>query len=244
MRCWGLTDRGSVRTENQDSFIIEKVKDENGDEICVCVVCDGMGGAKAGDVASSIASQTFINQVKKGLVGGDPRRELIGEAVSFANESVLMKARESEEYSGMGTTIVAGIIDDKSAVIANIGDSRCYHVNKSGIKQITKDHSLVEDMIDRGEILREDAWKHPNKNLITRVLGTDLGTRFDIFEVELAEKDCLLFCTDGLSNIVNPQELLFELIHGGQIETAAARMMKIALGRNAPDNVTVVVLAE
>ncbi|NLL40185.1 MAG: Stp1/IreP family PP2C-type Ser/Thr phosphatase [Clostridiales bacterium] len=244
MRCWGLTDRGAVRNENQDSFIIEKVLDVNGDEVCVCVVCDGMGGAKAGDVASSIAAQAFINHVKEGLRSGQPRRELIGNAVSFANESVLLKARESEEYSGMGTTIVAGIADNKNAVIVNIGDSRCYHVNKSGIRQVTKDHSLVEDMIDRGEILREEAWKHPNKNLITRVLGTDLGTRFDIFEVELARKDCLLFCTDGLSNIVNPQELLFEIIHGGQIETAAARMMKIALGRNAPDNVTVVVLAE
>lgn len=244
MRCWGLTDRGAVRSENQDSFKIEKVTVENGEELCICVVCDGMGGAKAGDVASSIASQAFINHVREGLRSGEPRRKIIGDAVNFANESVLAKAGESEEYSGMGTTIVACIADNKSAVIANIGDSRCYLVNKSGIRQITKDHSLVEDMIDRGEILREEAWKHPNKNLITRVLGTDKGTQFDIFEVELEQNDCLLFCTDGLSNIVNPQELLFEIIHGGQIETAAARMMKIALGRNAPDNVTVVVLAE
>lgn len=244
MRCWGLTDRGAVRADNQDSFIIETIKDENDRKLCICVICDGMGGAKAGDVASRLAAQTFVQCVKEGLSNGETRRELIGKAAFQANESVLMKARESEEFSGMGTTLVGCIADDKRAVIVNIGDSRCYHVGRTGIRQITKDHSLVEDMIDRGEILREEAWKHPNKNLITRALGTDLGTRFDIFEIELAEKDCLLFCTDGLSNIVNSQELLFEIIHGGQIETAAARMMKIALGRNAPDNVTVVVLAE
>ncbi len=244
MRCWGLTDKGSVRQENQDSFLAETICAADGNEVTICVVCDGIGGAKAGNVASDIASRTFLKIVKDGIINGEPVRELTERAVYQANELVYEKAYENAEYGGMGTTLVAAVVVSNNATIVNVGDSRCYLVNESGIVQITKDHSLVEDMIDRGEILREEAWRHPSKNLITRALGTDLVTRCDIFTLELGEKDCLLLCTDGLSNIVNPQELLFELVYGGEIETAVTRMMDIALGRSASDNVTVVVIAK
>ena len=244
MRCWGLTDKGSVRQQNQDTFLTETVQTTDGNEVTICVVCDGIGGAKAGNVASDIASHAFLRIVKDGIQSGEPIRELAARAVHDANELVYKKAHESVQYNGMGTTLVAAVAEEKNATIINVGDSRCYLANESGIIQITKDHSLVEDMIDRGEILREEAWRHLSKNLITRALGTDLFTRCDIFNLRLGEKDCLLLCTDGLSNIVNPQELLFELVYGGEIETAVARMMDIALGRSASDNVTVVVMAK
>ena len=127
--------------------------------------------------------------------------------------------------------------------MANVGDSRCYIIENGGIRQITRDHSLVEDMVDKGELTREQAWKHPRKNLITRAVGTESSVDCDIFSTVLGEGSYMLLCSDGLSNIVNSQEMLFEVLYGGSIDTAAQRMMDIALGRNASDNVTVVLLA-
>ena len=206
----------------------------------LCVVCDGMGGARAGDLASVTARDAFTEKIKSDF---DPNMDIsciMKAAAEWANEMVMKKAAESIEYRGMGTTLVAALVYGEKAVVANVGDSRCYIIKNSEIKQITKDHSLVEDMIDKGELSREQAWRHPRKNLITRAIGTEEKVECDIFKFEFDIGDYMLLCSDGLSNIVNSQEMLFEVLYGGSSDTAAQRMMDIALGRNASDNVTVV----
>jgi protein phosphatase len=216
--------------------------DINGKAITAALVCDGMGGAKAGNVASSMAVDYFENILTDKLISFKDADEIIGDIVYDANKAIYEKSMSNDMYSGMGTTFVAAVVQDKNALIANIGDSRCYHISKEGIRQVTKDHSLVEDMVDRGEIDRSEAWQHPRKNYITRALGTERDIECDYFRIELAEGDVLILCSDGLSNKVSSQELLFEVLYGGSIESAAQRMLDIALLRGAPDNVTVIVM--
>lgn len=245
MEYWALTDKGMVRSVNQDTFFAGEIKNDAGETAFLCAVCDGMGGARAGDLASITARETFVEAVKFGFrLKSDDIPALMRAAAEKANEAVLEKAKENEDFHGMGTTLVAAMISDNKAVVANVGDSRCYIIKDGAIRQITKDHSLVEDMIDKGELSREQAWKHPRKNLITRAVGTDNRLECDIFEPDFAHGDYMLLCSDGLSNIVNSQEMLFEVLYGESRETAAQRMMDIALSRNASDNVTIVLLSK
>lgn len=241
MRYWGLTDKGSVRAANQDSFYAGKVDGMSGETV-LCVVCDGMGGAKAGDFASATALASFRKTAEKCLLSGESPEKAIKKAAAEANRAVKEKADENPDYYGMGTTLVAAIASEKEAVVANVGDSRCYIIRNETISQITKDHSLVETMVDSGELSREQAQRHPRKNYITRAVGTENSVECDVFHKKLKRGDRLLLCSDGLSNIVNQHEMLYEICFGDRIETAAYRMLDIALGREAPDNVTVVLL--
>ena len=143
----------------------------------------------------------------------------------------------------MGTTRVAALADGEEALILNEGDSRAYHLSEEGgIVRVTRDHSLVEDLVQRGELTREQARTHPHKNLITRALGAEPELRADVFRQPLAAGDYLLLCSDGLSNVVSEQELLYEVVHGGEACTCCRRLLEIALHRGAPDNVTAVLI--
>lgn len=143
----------------------------------------------------------------------------------------------------MGTTLVAALAGEEEALILNEGDSRAYHISEeSGISQVTRDHSLVEDLVERGELTRDQARVHPHKNLITRALGAEPDLKADSFRRELAEGDFLLLCSDGLSNVVSEQEILYEVVHGGEACTCCRRLLDIALHRGAPDNVTAVLI--
>lgn len=245
MKYWGLTDKGAVRSMNQDSFFADTVGKLGGKDVVLCLVCDGMGGAKAGDLASSTARDVFVEAIKSDVAAGNGNfRVIMADAASKANRTIMELAENNPDYRGMGTTLVAAILCEDKTTVINVGDSRCYIIKDNEIKQITKDHSLVEDMIDKGELSREQAWRHPRKNLITRAVGTEHSVHCDTFEVELEPGDHLLLCSDGLSNIVNAQEMLFEVLYGDSSDTAADRMMQIALGRNASDNVTVVLLSK
>ncbi len=243
MRFWGLSDKGSVRSENQDAILAEQYIAESGIETAILVVCDGMGGANAGGLAAAIAAETFVKYLKPGLDSEISPRNLLTRCALLANEAVYEKGRSSAEFRGMGTTLVAAVGDGERMTIVNIGDSRCYLCREGEMIRVTRDHSLVEEMVERGEIMREEAWRHPGKNYITRALGTDRSARCDVFEVDLAEGEYLLLCTDGLTNVVNPQELLFELFYGGEPETAAQRMLDIAIERGAPDNVSLILFS-
>ena len=244
MRYWALTDTGCVRPGNQDSWLVRSTERQEGlGPILTAVVCDGMGGAKAGNVASRMGVEHFAELLCPILEDVEQADVLIPQAVNEANDAIFDLAMAEPDYEGMGTTLVAAVTDGRNARIVNIGGSRCYLVRGKVIRQITKDHSLVQDLVDRGEIDRADAWLHPQRNYITRALGTDEAVRCDIFREELEPGDVLLLCTDGLSGIVNPQELLFEIAYGGSLDTAAQRMMDIALERGAPDNVTLVLLS-
>lgn len=242
MQAWGLTDAGNVRTQNQDDYRIEKLS-----ETCVlAVVCDGMGGAKSGNVASRLAGEVFSEEVKRSFqenMTPEEAEKVLRSAVTLANISVFEHAQISEEFTGMGTTLVACLIYPAATLILNIGDSRAYHIDADGISRVTTDHSVVELMVIRGELTPEQAKTHPSKNLITRAVGTAKQVFADAFHLQTRAGDCILLCSDGLSNQMSDQEILFEVAHGAQKEDCCQRLMEIAKDRGAPDNVTAVLIA-
>ena len=237
MQYWGISDPGSVRTQNQDSYQVE-VLDKN---TLLCVVCDGMGGAKSGNVASSLAADVFTQEIKrmwKPDMDPEKQDQMLRGAVKLANFTVYDQAKQFEEFDGMGTTLVAILLQGKSATVVNVGDSRAYVLNDEGIRQVTVDHSLVQMMIRHGELTPEQAKTYPGKNLITRAIGTEAVVECDIFHSRTKKGECFLLCTDGLSNMVDDQELLFEVVHGMDKKSGPQRLLDIAKNRGAPDNVT------
>ena len=240
MNSWAITDKGIVRRQNQDAYFAYCNDDK---KFALLLVCDGMGGAKAGNIASETATEVFMNTVKEGYAEDHSCAELenlMQKAILAANETVYEMSLASDEYSGMGTTLVAAIITRDHAVVLNVGDSRAYHIAEREIKQITKDHSFVEDLIDRGDISREEAQHHPNKNLITRALGTCPEIACDIFSVDMHSGEYLLLCTDGLTNELEDYEILYEVNHAQSLEECCEKLLQITIARGAPDNVTIV----
>ena len=243
MQYWGLTDPGCVRTQNQDAYQIAQL-DRN---TVLAVLCDGMGGAKSGNIASALAIDVFVQELRRVHKAGmsqEAIEQMLISGAKLANFTVYDQAKQFEEFDGMGTTLVAAYITGKKVTVVNVGDSRCYHVNREGIQQVTKDHSLVELMVERKELTPEQARNYPGKNYITRAVGTETTVESDLFQLKLERGDALLLCSDGLSNIVDEQEMLFEIVHGVNKEYCCQRLLDIAKMRGAPDNVTsVLVLA-
>ncbi len=235
---WGVTDTGAVRQQNQDAYHLSITEHAP----AIAVVCDGMGGAKAGNVASTLAVETFMDALREQRDRGADSEQALRTAVKEANDVVFYRASIDPDCQGMGTTMVAALLEGDSAFILNIGDSRCYHITGDGITKITRDHSVVEDLVARGQITPEEARLHPRKNLITRALGAEEYIRADLYQRRLAEGEYLLLCSDGLSNVVTDQEMLYEILHGGEPRDCCARLLQIAMDRGAPDNVTVVLL--
>ena len=241
MQCWGLTDQGCVRPQNQDTYQIEQL-DKNS---LLCIVCDGMGGAKSGNIASTLAADVFVQEVRRSFKSGMDREKLgqmMMAAAKLANFTVYDQAQQFEEFDGMGTTLVAVLIQGKEAVLVNVGDSRAYIVSPDGIRCLTKDHSLVQMMVDRGELTPERARTYPGKNFITRAIGTEPVVDCDLFHRNVDRGDYLLLCSDGLSNMMDDQEILFEVIHGVNKQHCCRRLLEIAKNRGAPDNVTSVLI--
>lgn len=242
MQAWGLTDVGNVRSQNQDAFRIDRISDQ----ALLAVVCDGMGGAKSGNVASRLAGEVFAEEVLRSFREEATLQEteqMLRAAAKLANISVYEHSQISEEYSGMGTTLVACLIYEKGTLILNIGDSRAYYVDADGIRRVTTDHSLVEMMVLRGELTPEEAKVHPRRNLITRAVGTTGSVTPDLFSLQPQRGDCLLLCSDGLSNLISEQEILFEVAHGARKDDCCQRLVEIAKERGAPDNVTALLVA-
>ena len=211
----------------------------------LCVVCDGMGGAKSGNVASTLAAEVFIEEVRRTWKSGmdaDEAEQMLRGAVKLANFTVYDQAMQLEEFSGMGTTLVAALIQGKEVTIVNVGDSRAYGVGRKGIRRLTVDHSLVQMMVERGELTPERARTYPGKNYITRAIGTEPVVECDVFRLDVERGDCLLLCSDGLSNIMDDQEMLFEVVHGVNKQYCCQRLLDIAKNRGAPDNVTCVMV--
>lgn len=241
MEAWGLTDVGNVRSQNQDAFRIVEL----GKDALLAVVCDGMGGAKSGNVASRLASEVFSEEVKRSFSAGltpDEAEQMLRAAAKLANISVFEQSQLSEDYAGMGTTLVAALTYPRATLVLNIGDSRAYLINADGVQCITRDHSVVEMMVQRGELTPEQAKTHPSKNLITRAVGTEASVFSDVFRVETVPEDCILLCSDGLSNQMADQEILFEVVHGARRDDCCRRLLEIAKNRGAPDNVTSVLI--
>jgi protein phosphatase len=169
---------------------------------------------------------------------GEKLDQMLQGAVKLANFTVFDQAQQFEEFSGMGTTLVAVLIHGRSATIVNVGDSRAYRVNRDGIRRLTTDHSLVQMMVERGDLTPEQARTYPGKNYITRAIGTEPVVQCDVFHLDVERGDCLLLCSDGLSNIMDDQEILFEVVHGVNKQYCCQRLLDIAKNRGAPDNVT------
>ena len=241
MEYWVLSDIGCVRTSNQDACTVVEL-DKN---TLLCVVCDGMGGAKSGDVASALAVDVFSQEVKlsyksdmdMGLV-----EQVLKNALKLANFTVYDQSRQFEEFSGMGTTLVAALVRNKGVSVLNVGDSRAYRIDNEGIRQITEDHSLVQLMVNRGELTPEQAKHYPGKNYITRAVGTESMTEGDVFHEKPEKGTYLLLCSDGLTNLLDDQEILFEVIHGADKQACCQTLVDIAKRRGAPDNVTCVLV--
>ena len=242
MQFWALTDPGCVRPQNQDAYQMEQL-DRN---TLLCVVCDGMGGAKSGNVASNLAVDVFMEEVRRVWTSGMDQAaidQMLEGAVKLANFTVFDQAQQFAEFSGMGTTLVAMLVQNKEVTIVNVGDSRAYGVNRNGIRRLTVDHSVVQLMVSRGEITREQAKTYPGKSLITRAIGTETIVPCDIFHKKVSKGNFFLLCSDGLSNLMDDQEILFEVAHGQEKEKCCQRLLDIAKKRGAPDNVTSVLVA-
>ena len=241
MELWGITDSGKVRRQNQDVF--KTLYDEE-KGIAVLVVCDGVGGANAGNVASALAADTFMHYIGKYIehIGTiDDIAAEMSDAVYAANKTVYYKSVHEDEFAGMGTTLTAVISTNEGEVVVNVGDSRTYNATTKKITQVTRDHTVVEEMIARGDITRAEARRHPNKHLITRALGMNPKETPDVFFLNLESGDYLLLCSDGLSEVILDSEMLFQLQSGLSVQECCENLIEIALSRGAPDNVTVVI---
>ena len=243
MKSFGLTDKGKVRKDNQDSFIIEKC---DAKDCLVVALCDGMGGAKAGGLASQLSNKAFVSYIYAKLTSRVNRaldfQKILRDACTEANGVAYEYSQFDEEYNGMGTTIVGGVVKSNgNGYIINVGDSRAYHISRrlDCITQITRDHSLVEDLVEYGAITKEQAKTHPQRNVITRALGSEAQVEADYFEFSLQGGDFLLLCSDGLSNIVSDEEILAYAKEYPEPELLCRSLMSKALNRGAGDNVTV-----
>ena len=226
------SDVGIVRSLNEDyaGYIEEE-------EFKLYVVADGMGGHNAGEVASEMAVKAVEAYVKENYK--EQGSNVLENAVLFANEKIYNKAIVGSEYKGMGTTLVAALVYRNTIIVANVGDSSCFGVIDNNITKITKDHSLVQELIDSGSITEEEGRNHPKKNVITRALGTNNVVKIDIFKVDINTYDKYLLCTDGLSNEVLKEEILREISDINDYNTACDKLVLLAKNRGGRDNITV-----
>lgn len=243
MEYFGITDIGRVRKENQDTFMFAEL--QNNDSVAA-VVCDGMGGANGGQIASELSSFSFCEYLKSNFISQSAdisAAQLLQDAVTYANDTVYMKSLSDKKLRGMGTTLVAGLFIGEYAIFINVGDSRAYIMSSNdGIRQITRDHSLVEDLISKGNITREEAKTHPHKNLITKAIGTSPRCIGDIYKVKLNDGDRILLCSDGLSNVMSDELLYNGSMKYEDIRESCEYLISSALEMDASDNVTAVVI--
>lgn len=240
MRAFSITDVGVKRKMNQDYVFCEE--NAVGSFSNLFIVADGMGGHKAGDYASRTCVETVVKNIED-----SPLRTPIStmeEAIHEANKRLYEEAANNSDLEGMGTTFVAAMISEENLLyVANIGDSRLYIINGDQIKQVTEDHSLVEEMIKNGELDRKEARFHPNKNIITRALGTAKEVVADYFEVPLIEGDVVLLCSDGLCNMMEDDDIMYIVRHCHEdIQTAARQLIEKANENGGKDNISIILI--
>lgn len=237
IRSYALTDIGQKRQLNQD--YIYHSETPVGNLPNVFIVADGMGGHNAGDYASRLAVETVVEEI--GASFEKNAVKILNNAIRRANEQLRKRAREDKALSGMGTTIVAATCIGRYLEVANVGDSRLYVISDE-IRQITEDHSLVEEMVRMGGLDKEAARNHPDKNIITRAVGARRDVEVDFFNVELQTGDLVLLCSDGLTNMVD-DEMICRILKGdGNLEDRVEELMKTANENGGKDNISVIVI--
>jgi len=238
-----LTDIGRARKSNQDTCRFE-VRDEG--RQAIFVVCDGMGGAQAGNVASEIAAKVFhehLCEYIRPTMSDKYMESILINAVNFSNYEVYRKSLASEECRGMGTTLVGGFTAGNTMALANVGDSRAYIVRADGIARLTRDHSLVEEMLLRGDITEAEAREHPRRNLITRALGTDEKVEADLYGCKIETGEMLLLCSDGLTNMLSDEDILRCVREEQDLQSRCERLIREANDNGGFDNITVVLIS-
>lgn len=236
----GKSDSGKVRSTNQDAYHIAIISDD----VAWSVVCDGMGGASGGNVASLVAVGALSENINKNfnieMQDESIKNMLIG-ALTNANVLVNQKSHQNSELNGMGTTAVLSFIKNNSAHIVHAGDSRAYFISGDSITQITRDHTMVQYLVDTGEITSEEAKTHPKKHLITRALGVQETLDAEYNYVEINSNDKIIMCSDGLTNLVEPDEIL-KIVTENHIDKAIDLLVELANERGGTDNITVVIM--
>ena len=241
MKVVAKTDKGLVRENNQDAYSVGELPGE----VTWAVVCDGMGGAAGGNIASTLAVKVISEKITSCYnekMRDASIKNLLDSAITAANIEVFDMAYAHPELSGMGTTVVCAIVRGSDVFIAHAGDSRAYLVSKNDIKQITTDHSMVQDMVNKGELTVVQAENHPNKNIITRAIGVEKQIDIEHDQVELEKDETLILCTDVLTNFVSAEDMKND-ISDGQYYAFADRLVKRANKNGGGDNITVVAIA-
>lgn len=232
MNTHALTDVGRTRETNEDAVLVDEI---NGRQLLI--VADGMGGHAAGDVASEEATAEIHRVIDKRLTNGDTDSEaILSDAVEAANQRLQRLIEDDASLYGMGTTVVAALIAEAEATIVNVGDSRAYHIGET-IEQVTVDQSLVQELVDSGEITKEEAQTHPQRNVVSQALGTNTSVAPDLYEVSVS--DTLLLCSDGLSEEVDEIRIAEVVTETSSLESAAERLIKLANKNGGSDNITV-----
>lgn len=233
MEIFAKTHKGMVREQNEDSYAVKEL-----DSYSVMIVADGMGGHQAGEVASSMA----IEKIQEYMVQHQDESipQMLEEALAYANEQIYIRSKESASYTAMGTTAVVCCIFDNEAYFANVGDSRAYLLGKEGMEQVTEDHSLVMELLRQGQITAEEAEIHPQRNVITRALGTDRVTNADLFHCELKPDDMILLCSDGLTGMLGDEEIASVMWEEIPPEERLEKLIALANDRGGYDNITVI----
>ena len=239
MKAFAATDVGKVREVNQDCVFSSTVP--VGCLPNLFIVADGMGGHKAGDIASRLTVDSVVDKLSK--VNSKDYISVITDTIIKVNKEVIDKAAESQDYAGMGTTLVVATVFDNILKVANVGDSRLYVVGED-IIQITRDHSLVEEMVINGQLDRADARVDKRKNIITRAIGGESKVEAEMFSVELKPEDKILMCSDGLSNMVDDAEILEIINREPDIEKAARMLIDAANENGGKDNISVVIVEQ
>lgn len=222
------TDVGCVREHNEDSLVVAPP---------LYVVCDGMGGHAAGEVASEIAVNVIADRAP-----ATPDAAALGQAVEEANLAIIQAAREGVGRAGMGCTCTAAMLENERLIVAQVGDSRAYLLHGGTLQQITRDHSLMADFIEAGQITPEEARVHPQRSVITRALGSDPRTQPDLFEINVNTGDRLLICSDGLTSMIEDYEIEDILNRTPDPQIAASKLVNAAIAAGGHDNVTVIVV--
>ena len=241
MRSRFATDIGLAREENQDS-----VRCEYFGHNILAVVCDGMGGERAGKEASSIAVEEFFQRFSAGYsqsLTDDEIRTLLISSVSAANSVIYTRARFDFKNFGMGTTLVAAFVTNRSAFIVNVGDSRCYLITTKGLRQVTEDHNYAADLYRNGKITREEMEVHPQRHMLIRAVGVEKTVTADTFGFEYEDKISLLLCSDGLSGYCSDDEI-YDVITHSTFDSVADELINLALSKGGRDNVTVAVISD
>ena len=242
MNSVGKSVRGMKREKNEDAIFVSRAGDSPEG---LYIVADGMGGHNGGEVASSEAVRAFTKYISKNHPAAEKNGELLElmtEAAQFANSVVFEKAGISPELSGMGTTLTAALISGRKAYIIHAGDSRLYVFRDGKLRQVTKDHSYVMEMVKLGEITKEEARVHPKRNIITRALGTEPGLDIDALVLNIKKSDVLLLCTDGLNNMVSDEKIEEILKKEEDMETKLGELIDTANEKGGYDNISIILI--